>query len=217
MKKNMLNSLATAKMVNNKLEYIIPKTIGKDVLDVGVVGQLNQRDSKDWLHGRIKTEAKSLMGVDIVHEGIEKLNRSGFYVKHVSDLIDENYYDVIVIGDVIEHVDNVRQFLEFYVSKCKKGGCIIITTPNPQNIELIFDIVIKKYPTINSEHTNFIDPQNLIEQVSRIDDVYLEEFVWINFIKRGGLKWLLFHPICRMLARYRRYFYPSFAAILRVK
>lgn len=217
MKKNILNTLASANLVKNKLDYIIPKTHEKDVLDVGVVGQLNQPDSKDWLHGRIKTEAKSLVGVDIDHDGIEKLNRNGFHVKHVSDLNDNNYYDVIVIGDVIEHVDNVRLFLEFYISKCKKGGSIIITTPNPQNIELIFDILINKSPSINSEHTNFIDPQNLQEQVNRIEGIYVEEFVWINFIKRSGMKWLIFHPICRILARYRRYYYPSYAATLRIK
>lgn len=216
MQKNILNTIVSANIVNSKLDYIIPKTREKDVLDVGVVGQLNQRNSKDWLHGRIKKEAKSLVGVDIVDEGIEKLNRNGFDVKHVSDLDDNNYYDVIVIGDVIEHVDNVRLFLEFYIPKCRKGGSIIITTPNPQNIELIFDIFIKKYPTINSEHTNFIDPQNLHEQIERMDNIFIEDFVWINFIKRKGIKWLFLHPICRIFAKYRRYYYPSYAALLRV-
>jgi 2-polyprenyl-3-methyl-5-hydroxy-6-metoxy-1,4-benzoquinol methylase len=217
MNKFKLNFLTGAKVVKNKQNYIISKTHGKDVLDVGVVGQLNQQDSANWLHGRIKKVAKSLVGVDIDLDSIEKLNRDDYNIIHVSDLDESLLFDVVVIGDVIEHVDNVRQFLEFYISKCKSGGCIVISTPNPQNIELFFDILISKIPAVNAEHTNYIDPQNLQEQTGRIDHITIEEFVWINFIKRKGFKWIIFHPICRMLATYRRYYYPSYAALLRVK
>jgi 2-polyprenyl-3-methyl-5-hydroxy-6-metoxy-1,4-benzoquinol methylase len=107
---------------------------GKDVLDIGSVGQTNSYSL--WEEYQ-KVPYRSLTGIDI--EGITKENEQLFQVKkddvriikgNMEDHIFDMKFDVVVAGDVIEHVNNQGLFLSNIHNCLKSDGHLIITTPN---------------------------------------------------------------------------------------
>lgn len=126
-------------------EAIITKYVkGKDVLDVGGVGQNAQYD----LWSEIKPWCKTLVGIDIVpsvHKGIVCGN-----MEHYSF---GRQFDCVILGDVLEHVDNQGVFLDNIRAHLRPEGFLIITTPNA------------KWPTVfmptNTTHTLWHDKSTL--------------------------------------------------------
>ena len=44
-------------------------------------------------------------------------------------------YDVVVCYDVLEHVDDPRAALQSFIKALKRGGCIVIGSPNPLSLK----------------------------------------------------------------------------------
>ena len=127
----------------DKFSAIVERCNGKNVLDVGCVGQDKNIDNDAWLHGRIKKVASKLVGADIEPEGIKILNDKGFEIYTPEELEKHNEkYDVIVMGDVIEHVNDPGVFLSFYAQFLKDGGDMIICTPNAFGIRYIIEVLL---------------------------------------------------------------------------
>ncbi|MFW5879443.1 MAG: class I SAM-dependent methyltransferase [bacterium] len=47
--------------------------------------------------------------------------------------IQEKQYDIVISQEVIEHVDDQNAYLEIAFNSLKKGGYLILTTPNAHN------------------------------------------------------------------------------------
>ena len=108
----------------------------KNILDIGSVGQTDSYSL--WTLYR-QFNVKSVIGIDI--EEITNENKKLFNISlpdFSSQIVTgdmETYsfdkeFDVIVAGDVIEHVKNQGLFLLNIRKHLKKGGELIITTPN---------------------------------------------------------------------------------------
>jgi len=94
---------------------------GKDVLDIGGVGQ-----TKDYnLWQEIRPYAKSLTGIDI-----ESSQDKDIVVGNMESYSFNKKFDVVVAGDVLEHVDNQGLFLDNIRRHLKSDGVLILTTPN---------------------------------------------------------------------------------------
>lgn len=208
-RREFLETISSKREWKTKKQYFLQLAENKELLDVGVVGQREDLASTQWLHHSLMQVASTVMGVDINQTGIQYLNEHGYNVKHINDL-NNDLFEVITIGDVIEHVDNVREFIEFYANHLKVGGILAITTPNPHSIENLMEIIINKSPSINQEHTNFLDPINLFEQIQRIDGLMINDFGWIYRRNRKGLKHFLFGKILSLLVFSRPYFSASY-------
>src|ERR1017187_4959661 len=78
-----------------------------------------------------------LIGIDIVEERLCKIPAdiySKTFCTSISDLdIEDNYFDAIVAGEVIEHIPPVE--VDTVLEKCyrllKNNGLLLLTTPNP--------------------------------------------------------------------------------------
>lgn len=80
-------------------------------------------------------------GVDCIKERLEKLPL--VYAKKTCSLttaldMPDDYYDVVVAGEFIEHLTNedVTLSLQEFSRVLKKGGMLMLTTPNPSYIRL---------------------------------------------------------------------------------
>ncbi len=77
---------------------------------------------------------KEAIGIDLSKELISK-NKDPKIKLELSDVektrFKSNYFDIIVSAAVIEHLDNPEKFLSECYRLLKKGGLLIITTPNP--------------------------------------------------------------------------------------
>jgi len=109
----------------------------KSVLDVGCVAHdLSIRTSENFLHGLIARHAQSVVGVDILQEGVDQLNREGFDVvcADVLTMDLDRKFELIFAGEIIEHIENPGVFLANLKRHLLPGGRIIVTTPNPRYI-----------------------------------------------------------------------------------
>jgi 2-polyprenyl-3-methyl-5-hydroxy-6-metoxy-1,4-benzoquinol methylase len=115
---------------------------GKSVLDLGCLGETtNVKFSK--LHDLIRENSKSCLGVDFHEKRIENLQKKGFNIvcDDVMSLdkvkIMGEKFDVIVAGELIEHLENPHLFIDNLKPLLSKNGLIILITPNIYSLRFI--------------------------------------------------------------------------------
>lgn len=100
-------------------DVILEAATGKRVLDIGCVAADRLMD----LHLGIRKAARECIGLDVVEaDGVVQGDAQNFD-------FDEPF-DLVVAGEVIEHLGNVRGFLDSVYRNLKPGGRLILTTPN---------------------------------------------------------------------------------------
>jgi len=136
---------------------------GKSVLDLGCVRHDASFCVSDplWLHRLIRGAASRTVGVDYLAAEVEKLHAKGFEVV-CGDVtktlpISENF-DVIVAGDLIEHLGNFEAFFANCARLLKADGRLLISTPNPFFSGQFHYVAWKRNFLVNPEHTCWIDP-----------------------------------------------------------
>ncbi len=190
---------------------------GKDVLDVGCVGQDRGPGTPGWLHGRIAAAARSAVGVDIVPEGVERLRAAGYDALLAGEIAAHGRdADVIVMADVIEHVDDPVGFLRHYARFLRPAGALAVTTPNPffaaQFLRLLRGLPV----SVNDEHTAWFDPRVFSEIVARAG-LDLRAFYWLEDrtdLSRRGAGERRLYRLARPLYRWRREMAPAYLALL---
>ncbi|MDP1695952.1 MAG: methyltransferase domain-containing protein [archaeon] len=157
-----------SKLYFDKTNIIVKECRNKSVLDLGIVDHdVKYEQKKDWLHRKLKNVAKDILGLDLNEEAIKILKNKGYNVvsANAENFNLKNKFEVIVAGDLIEHLNNVGMFLNSVKKHMNKDSIFIATVPNCLSIsnwlELIFFGRIKY---INDEHTIWYDA-NTIKRV----------------------------------------------------
>lgn len=139
---------------NERTKIIIEHCKNKDVLDVGCVDHFAVMSQSDnWLHSKIMNVASNCIGLDIAEDEIKKIDPKFnimFGDAHTIDL--QRKFDVIVAGELIEHLENPGIFLRNMYKHLKKGGCIVMTTPNPFYPKRLLDIIVRGETYVLFEH-----------------------------------------------------------------
>lgn len=124
--------------IADRAQFIVERCRGKRVLDVGCVAHdVKRMESPEWLHGRVAAAASSCVGVDVLPEGVAHMVEAGFDVvthdltRGPGPLADVAPFDVIVAGELIEHVPALDMLFTAARDLLGSGGELVITTPNP--------------------------------------------------------------------------------------
>jgi len=123
-------------------DVILALVENKDVLDIGSVGQSGEYD----LWGKIRRTARSAVGIDTEPSEDEHIVRGNMETYSFA-----RQFDVVVMGDVIEHSDNQGLLLDNARGHLKDDGVLIITTPNAK----WFTIALKPNPTHTLWHDRY--------------------------------------------------------------
>jgi 2-polyprenyl-3-methyl-5-hydroxy-6-metoxy-1,4-benzoquinol methylase len=135
----MVHALPHATLVD-RVEYLTALCAGKRVMHVGFADagchELNEQ-SGAWLHDHLARTARELIGLDLDEVGVERSRAQG-YEAYVVDCRDADAIaalglapaDIVVAGEVIEHLDDPGSFLEGLHALVAPGGALVITTPN---------------------------------------------------------------------------------------
>lgn len=154
-------------------DVIIPLVTNKDVLDCGGVdhwAMTMKQERGDWLHGTIAEHARSILGVDILEESVEKVNAQGryrFIVGNVEELGFDQEFDVVVAGEIVEHIYNMGQFLDSAWRALRKDGVLIITTPGHHALAKVLYSALLNRESCHPEHTCYYSKQTLSYIVSK--------------------------------------------------
>ncbi len=155
---------------DEKIRFFVPLVEGKSVLDLGVVQHQAGRYHKgSWLHRAIQKHSAKCLGVDIDSEGVRFLRRQGFNVIEMDaqNLVLDDQYDVVVAGDIVEHLDNLQGLLCSVKRHLKRQGVFVISTPNPFWWKTWLMVLIKGSSMAHEQHTCWFCERTLAQLLLR--------------------------------------------------
>lgn len=88
---------------------------------------LSKYGSPDW----------ELVGIDFDEEAVERSRRRGFRAeaKRIEDFKPDETFDVVIMFQLIEHVDDPATVVSQVRKVLNPGGLLIIETPNPAGLD----------------------------------------------------------------------------------
>jgi 2-polyprenyl-3-methyl-5-hydroxy-6-metoxy-1,4-benzoquinol methylase len=125
-------------------EFICAHVAGKRVLDCGVVGLtcLDESTRVDGIttsmHWKVASIAAEAIGIDNATAVVEEVQRRypslNLRVASVesvaNELADERPFELVILGDILEHLSNPGRALDSVLRILEPAGEILITCPN---------------------------------------------------------------------------------------
>ncbi|MGH2552215.1 MAG: methyltransferase domain-containing protein [Chitinophagaceae bacterium] len=148
-----------------RLDEIIKLCTNKTVLHLGYVQHSHLYEKLisegKWVHSNIANVATQLVGVDYLEEDVKKIKEKygfeGYFgdANHLEQVKLDRTFDVIVCGELIEHITNPGLMLEGIKRFMHQSSILIITTPNPWSKNFIRNI------NKGSDEENWINPEHV--------------------------------------------------------
>lgn len=161
-----------------KEKFILKLASGRSVLHLGCVGFTDlatgdrARSAKQSLHWKL-TQLSETVGIDrsvAVIDGYRKLgvftNIVAGDVERLEDLHLTRKFDVVVAGDIIEHLSNPGRMLDGIKRFCNGNTDVIITTPNAFGAPNFLRCSVGKIRE-GAEHVMSCNGQNLVSRLTR--------------------------------------------------
>ena len=174
---------AYLKTPKSRLEIIREFCRDKFVLDIGCVHHdIENADNNTWLHKAVVEVAADTLGVDYLENEVAALTQRGY--KMVAGDVNkpleiDRKFDVIVVGNLIEHLSSFEGLLNNLYRLLKTDGVVLISTANPFFREQYFYSALKNDIIVNPEHTCWIDPVTL-DQLCRRFELETVEVRWVK-------------------------------------
>lgn len=164
----------------------------KKVLDLGCgIGLIGKK---------LLENKNTVFGLDISATAVKKAGKNGLIAKKFNleknDFpFADNYFDTILAAEIIEHIFDTDTFLKRIKKKLKKGGALIITTPNLASLGRRILLLAGKNPLIETNinknsagHIRYFVKKSLFEllQKHKLKIVYFSSDR-INFCSSGKL------------------------------
>jgi hypothetical protein len=156
-------------------DFFLPFIKNKKILHVGFV---------DWpitkiensLHLWVASHATKADGVDVNKEAAEKLRvKNGDIFFEWESIKDE--YDVILVPEVLEHVDNIK---EFFQTLNKFSGKLIITVPDAYMLQRHFEEANNFIEVVHPDHNCYFSPYTLKNIIKKYSNKKLTSLHWLQ-------------------------------------
>lgn len=153
-----------------RADLIVRNAAGKKVIDVGFADHIelvnDKRNRGEWLHDRVAQVAALVVGVDTNQAAVESVSELGVSNVFAVDLaepitepaIAERDFDLIILGEVLEHIGNPVGFLRSVVASLgRPNQQILITVPNAWSAVALIN-VFRGAEVVNTDHRFWFTP-----------------------------------------------------------
>lgn len=180
-----MDDVAKIAFNDHSINFFCKYSKGKTVLDLGCVNHnsLNYR-SKYWIHKALCAVASDCVGMDIYEDGVNFLKEKGYnvFAGNAENFNLNRNFDVIVAGELIEHLGNVSNFIECAKTHLNPSGVLLLSTPNPWHWRFIVKGLFSCDVKPNPEHVSWFCLPTLTKLLSQHNMVIIE-------IKYGSRYW----------------------------
>jgi SAM-dependent methyltransferase len=200
-------------------EFVEPWVKGKAVLDVGpaeLVGTVNKFKEERWLHKLVASAASRVVGLELSLEQVQALRELGYDIRQgdAEAFSLGETFDVVLAGELIEHLSNPGAFLDCARHHLNPGGILLLTTPNRFDAYKFLKTVqtghIPGYHKPIAKHVCYFDENSLKDLLARygFGDAVIG---YAEVVSRPPTR-LKVRTLNRLLRRYR----PSLLPVLLV-
>lgn len=172
--------------INDVFSIIERRATDKTVLNIGAAGGVRgylPRKKDVWLHERIRKVAKDLIGTDIDADAIAYAAQHGYDIKNenAETMTLSEKFELIVMSDVIEHVNAPVTAIENLLSHLSDNGRLIITTPNATSGNIFLRGLVNKKINVLGDHVATYYPEHfkvICERIGcQLENIYMFDFV----------------------------------------
>jgi SAM-dependent methyltransferase len=160
----------------DRIDLLLEFSTGRRVVHVGFVDEKRMETKLEegkWLHARLAAVAESIVGLDVSEDGVSWAREQGFDAYAVDAQSTEavaalglDPADVVVAGEIIEHLDAPGPFLRAMRALLKPDGLLIVTTPNAYRL-INFLAPASGGELIHPDHTAWHSPHTLRNLLTR--------------------------------------------------
>lgn len=191
----LAHELPDAEIVD-RIEWLTARCAGKRVIHVGFADAGFRREqgrAGRWLHGRLHDVAAELVGVDSDHDGVAAAAEEGFEA-HLVDCTDSEAVaalvlepaDIVLAGEVIEHISAPGLFLDALHHLCKPDGTLIITTPNAYGLINVAASIFRKVEINHPDHVVMFSWRTLTELLRRSGWEHDQTVTYVPAVRERG-------------------------------
>jgi SAM-dependent methyltransferase len=167
--------LPRTRLIPGRDEWLCAAAADKRVVHIGFadIGCEVTRRASGLLHERLAAVAADLVGLDVVPAAVEAAKKAGYDAYAVdctspNDVaaLDLGRFDVVLLGEVIEHVDHAGGLLRTAEVLVGAHGVLIVTTPNARRpIDVLLAAVGRE--SIHPDHVALYSPRTLSALLER--------------------------------------------------
>lgn len=166
-RKDALLAIRSRSLIEDRTSHLSAAVSKRKLLDVGVVAHTQEAiEHPEWLHGHLRKSAGACLGVDILPDSVSFLQSKGFNVL-LADLTLgplEQKFDVIVAGEVMEHLGNPGAFMKSCSLMLDGEGSLLVTVPNPWYLNVILKNLSGSNLFVDSaDHVVWYDANSIYE------------------------------------------------------
>ena len=191
----LAHELPDAEIVD-RIEWLTARCASKRVIHVGFADAGFRREqgrAGRWLHGRLHDVAAELVGVDSDRAGVDAAAEDGFEA-HLVDCTDSEAVaalvlepaDIVLAGEVIEHISAPGLFLDALHHLCKPDGTLIITTPNAYGLINVAASIFRKVEINHPDHVVMFSWRTLTELLRRSGWEHDQTVTYVPAVRERG-------------------------------
>lgn len=161
----------------DRIEWLVERCRGRRVIHVGFADAgFREQQSRvgRWLHGHLADVTTSLVGLDFDGPGVAAAVDAGFEA-HLVDCTDVAAVealalepaDVVLAGEVIEHLGSPGPFLQAMSRLTAPGGTLIVTTPNAYGLVNVVANITRRIEVNHPDHVVMFTYRTLTQLMRR--------------------------------------------------
>lgn len=176
-----------------RVPEILRRCRGRRILHLGCADVPYTLDrGEDLLHKRLATitDRENLWGIDVDADGVRLLGEMGFDRILVGDCtrmkneLLERDFDIVLAGEIIEHLDDFRGFLESIAGVMTDRSELLLTTVNATAIKGWIQ-AIAGYEKVHPDHTCYFSYHTLRRLLEQSGFECVELFYYQDVVGRG--------------------------------